>query len=450
LTLVLTEFPPRIGGMQTHAIYLARRLASRGYPLEVLTYRSASDTADAVRAVDAALPFPVKRVLTRLGHHRNLDLIADEARAFGADLVYTSTVFYGALSERLGLPVVARSVGNDVLRPWIAWPLRFGSRLVSQPWVEAHLYRFFRRLDYPEWVEAMWRERRRRVMVESARAIDCILANSDFTAELLTDVGVSDTRVSVLTGGVSAGRFAEATSAGRVREQHGIDAEAKVLLTACRMVRKKGVDFLIDRMGAIVEACPSAHLLLVGDGRHYRRFRRAAEGSPVSHRITFAGKVDHRRIDEYYAAADVFVLASRVQVDPLTGLRDAETMGRVLCEANAASLPVIAARSGGIPSVIEHGVNGLLFEPDDEESLLAQLRALLSSESLRQGLVERGRLRASQEFDWAHIVSEHERCFEELLDDVRQDSRAADPAVSGPMRVVLDPSQEREVPGPRG
>jgi len=440
LTLVLTEFPPRIGGMQTHAIYLARRLAHRGYPLEVLTYRSASDTAGAVRSFDEELPFPVKRVLTRLGHHRNLDLIAQEARSFGSDLIYTSTVFYGALSERLGLPVVARSVGNDVLRPWIAWPLRFGSRLVSQPWVEAHLYQFFRRLDYPEWVEAMWRQRRRRVMIESAQAIDCILANSDFTAGLLCDVGVTGERISVLTGGVSASRFAACTGSGGVREQHGIDADATVLLTACRMVKKKGVDFLIDQMEAVVDAFPSAHLLLVGGGRHYRRFRRAARQTAVSDRITFAGNIDHRQIHEYYAAADVFVLASRVQVDPLTGLRDAETMGRVLCEANAAGLPVIAARSGGIPSVIEHGVNGLLFEPDDVESLLTQLRALLSSDDLREGLVEQGRLRASATFDWSHIVREHERCFEELLDDVQEHSGADDSALSGQVRVVLDSS----------
>ena len=51
-------------------------------------------------------------------------------------------------------------------------------------------------------------------------------------------------------------------------------------------------------------------------------------------------------------------------------------MGRVLCEANAAGIPVLASRSGGIPSVVTHEDNGLLFDSDDAADFLEQFRAV--------------------------------------------------------------------------
>lgn len=420
ILLVLTEFPPRIGGMQTHAIYLAQALAQRGYPVEVLTYRAvkAADESEA-EAFDAAQPFPIHRILSRLGHHRNLDLLEQRARSFRAELVYCSTIFYGELSARLGIPVVSRSVGNDVLRPWIAWPLPLGSRIVSTPWFEDRLYRFFRKLDYPEPIEAMWRARRRALMEDSARRQTRILANSDFTRGLLEEIGVEEQRVEVLTGGVAADLFSAISPNPELLERHGIPPGRFLMLTACRMVRKKGVDFLIDRMEELVARMPDAHLMLVGSGRHAKRFRKAAASSSVADHVTFAGRVPHHEIQAYYAVADVFVLASRVQVDPATGLRDAETMGRVLCEANAAGVPIVAARSGGIPSVIEDGVNGLLFAPDDMASLAAALEKLRADPALRARLVANGREKAESKFDWSVIIREHERCFEEVLTDVQ-------------------------------
>ena len=127
------------------------------------------------------------------------------------------------------------------------------------------------------------------------------------------------------------------------------------------------------------------------------------------------GKVPQRDVQRCFAAADYFVLASRVTTSRVSGLQDAETMGRVLCEANAAGLPVLASRSGGIPSVVTHEDNGLLFESDDAVDFLAQFQRLHTDASLRDRLVQRGRERAEHEFAWPLLVAAHQRCFEEVL-----------------------------------
>ncbi len=308
-------------------------------------------------------------------------------------------------------------------------------------------------------------------MIASARRLTHIFANSSFTAGLLRDIGVQTERIEVLSGGVESARFSKAVKAGpesltlhavdmpeevargivspgvvqeiqdcapsesrsagvlseevkpsvlghcptALRAALKIPPERFVLLTACRMVRKKGVDFLLDNMEALVARMPDAHLILVGSGRHEKRFRRQAARSGASAHITFTGRVPHDQIESYYRAADLFVLASRIQVDPRTGLMDAATMGRVLCEANAAGLPVVAARSGGIPSVIQDRNNGLLFEPDNFESLCEALEVCRAQPTLVEHMIARGVEKARECFDWSVIVDEHERRFQEIL-----------------------------------
>jgi phosphatidyl-myo-inositol dimannoside synthase len=91
-------------------------------------------------------------------------------------------------------------------------------------------------------------------------------------------------------------------------------------------------------------------------------------------------------------------------VHPRTGLRDVETMGRVLCEANAAGLPVIGSETGGIPSVVTHGYNGLLFEPGNAEALAQQMLFLANTPRAAERLGANGLERARREFDWSVVL----------------------------------------------
>jgi glycosyltransferase involved in cell wall biosynthesis len=252
-------------------------------------------------------------------------------------------------------------------------------------------------------------------MARSARCYQRIFANSQFTEGLLRGVGVASERLDLLVGGVDNARFEAIVPDRSLRERWAIPEDRVLLVTVCRLVRKKGVDFLIGAMPTLFERFPKLHLLVVGSGRQRNKLRRQAARSSAAERITFAGRVEHDDIESAYAAADAFVLASRVQVDRVTGLRDAETMGRVLCEANAAGLPVIAARSGGIPSVVTHGENGLLFEPDDVESLATQLRRVIDEPEFMSDLTRRGRELASTKFDWSFVVEAHEERFAQCL-----------------------------------
>lgn len=283
LLLVLTELPPGFGGMQTHAVHLCRHLQRQGYPFLVATYREAPAEP---------LAFPVARCLSRISWRDNLRRLAHLIRDFRADLVYSSTVFYGALRETTGVPVICRSAGNDVLRPWIAWPFRFLSRLLRTPIVEDRLYARFRRLAWPERLERILLAQRQAAMRHAALHHARVLANSAYTAGLLEAIGLAPAQIRVLAGGVDARRFFPAVvDRPRLRRALDLPEQRYLLMTACRLVPKKGVELLL----AAVDRLPRVHLIVVGDGPSRPRYEALAASMGLVDRVTFTGRIPQDR-----------------------------------------------------------------------------------------------------------------------------------------------------------
>ena len=411
--------------MQTHAEFLAQALHDAGHAICVYTYRCDDPmlAADA-NAFDRRAAYPVRRVLSRLGFWANHRLLVQALQQSRVALIYASNVYYGLLGAELGVPVVCRSAGNDVQRPWIAYPYRLGSRVVSHPALERRLHHWYRRWNAPEWLEAAFRRQRHALVQRSARANRTILANSAYTRQLLNQVGVNQQQVRVLSGGVDTQRFAPcAATRQALRREWGVSPDTPVLLTVCRLVAKKGIDFLLARVPALQRIAPHLRVIVVGDGKERRRCEELVAGAGLSEVVRLVGKIPQPEVQRCFAAADYFVLASRVTTNRVSGLQDAETMGRVLCEANAAGLPVLASRSGGIPSVITHDDNGLLFDSDDADDFLGQFERLHRDADLRRRLVQRGRERAEHEFAWPHLVSAHQQCFDEVLGEESDERR---------------------------
>ena len=416
LLLILPEFPPSFGGMQTHALALAEEMQRRNHDVLVVAYQTVSgkDQLECEQC-DAELEFPIERVLSRLGHFANIRKLHKLIEQFQPELIYSSTVFYGRAGQRFGVPVVCRSPGNDVLRPWIAWPYRPFANLMSQPWFETGVFRVFKRMDYPRFLHRLCHQHRRELVNKAAQSANSVLANSEFSAGFLRQAGVEGSKIRVVPGGVDVERFS-LTKSNLVSSDYSIPKDTFVVLTACRLVHKKGVDFLIQSIPAIQEKIPEVHLVIVGDGPKRAKYRRMISRLGLQNEVTMTGAVPQQDIQNWMAEANVFVLASRIVADGKTDNCDAETMGRVLCEANACGIPVVAANSGGIPSVVAHGENGLLFETDHQAGLVEAIQQIHSNDQLRQELIANGLKRAREEFDWSVIADIHDQEFRRQIE----------------------------------
>ena len=131
----------------------------------------------------------------------------------------------------------------------------------------------------------------------------------------------------------------------------------------------------VERFAAL-RGMEGVHVAIVGDGPSDERVRRSLRGVPT----TYLGRLSGSELADAYAAFDVFVH---------TGTE--ETFGQTLQEAHASGLPVVAPASGGPLDLIEHGVNGYLFDPHSASDFRMHVGALVGDRTMRGRMGEAGR-----------------------------------------------------------
>lgn len=114
--------------------------------------------------------------------------------------------------------------------------------------------------------------------------------------------------------------------------------------------------------------------------------------------IRYVGYIS--RVEDVYHTSDIVVVPSRWQ----------EPLGLISLEAGVCGKPVVATRTGGIPEVIDDGMNGFLVEPGDIDGLAERVMRLMSDPALRRRMGEAGRVRVERDFTFRPI-----REFESLL-----------------------------------
>jgi glycosyltransferase involved in cell wall biosynthesis len=173
-------------------------------------------------------------------------------------------------------------------------------------------------------------------------------------------------RVELWPGGVNTDQFHPSRRSAAMRTRlSGGHPDSSLLLYAGRLSAEKG----IERLLPILRAVPQARLALVGGGPHRSALEKHFAGLPVH----MAGFLHGDELAQAFASCDVFVMPS-----------ETETLGLVVLEAMVSAVPVVAARAGGIPDMIEDGVNGFLF--DREAQAAAIVQRLVSDRTEREAI----------------------------------------------------------------
>jgi len=235
---------------------------------------------------------------------------------------------------------------------------------------------------------------------------ETVIAISEAVAEQFR---IARPRVRVVYNGIDVTGFArrvDAADAAAVREKLGAPPGAGLIVNVGQLSRWKGQDVFLRVAGALAKERQDLRFAVVGDpmfGENgYGAFlRKLAADLGVSSRVTFAGAVED--VSEVFAAADIML---HTPVEP-------EPFGRVIVEAMAAGVPVVAARCGGIPEIVNDGVDGVLFPPRDVGAAAAAVRKLVDDSRRTEELAEAGRRRA-KDFDIYRTVGTVEEIYEEF------------------------------------
>ena len=145
--------------------------------------------------------------------------------------------------------------------------------------------------------------------------------------------------------------------------------------------RYKGHDALLDIWPRLLSRHPHAVLAVAGDGDDRPRLEERAAALGVRGAVRFLGRVDDQQLDELYRSCRLFVMPSRD-----------EGFGLVFLEAMRAGKPCIGVR-GAASEIIEHGVTGLIVDPDGRPDLMAALERLYSEPDTCEQFGAAGRAR---------------------------------------------------------
>ncbi|GBE09785.1 GDP-mannose-dependent alpha-(1-6)-phosphatidylinositol monomannoside mannosyltransferase [bacterium BMS3Bbin12] len=201
---------------------------------------------------------------------------------------------------------------------------------------------------------------------------EAVVTNSTYTAGLIAGFGVPEAHIRVIDPVVDLHTFQPQAPSPALRERYAL-GDGPVLLTVCRLVRRKGVDLVIEALARLVPAYPGLRYLVVGAGPERRNLEALARRHGVAERVIFAGSVPEKELPAHYHLASVFVMPSRYLGDEAS----VEGLGLVYLEAMASGLPVVAGRSGGVPDIVHDGENGILVAPDSVTDLARALDTLL-------------------------------------------------------------------------
>lgn len=273
-------------------------------------------------------------LVRRLQRQSDFDLI-------DAHFVYPDGAAAVLLGRWLGKPVVVSARGTDIND--------FPQYRVPRAWIK-------------------WVTRQAAAMITVSAALRAALLQLEVRPE----------RVTVLRNGVDLDLFVPRDRAALGRE---LELRSPMMLSVGHLIPDKGHQLVIEALAQLTDV----HLVIAGDGPMRGALESLARRLGVAERISWAGVVSQEQLARYYAAADVTVLASRL-----------EGMPNVLLESIACGTPVIASDVGGNGEIVTGPVPGVLMADRDARSIAAAYRQLAAQPRDRDHVRKH-----AEKFGWA-------------------------------------------------
>ena len=211
-----------------------------------------------------------------------------------------------------------------------------------------------------------------------------VTACSDDLRQRALSLGAAADTIETLPYGIDAQRFRpDPMARAAVRQELGL-GDAPLVVSAGRLVRKKGFDVLIEAAGRLAPRMPSLRVAIAGDGDLREELKRRA--APYGPSVRLLGTQSQDDIARLVAAADVVAVPS---IHDEAG--NVDGLPNFALEALASATPVVATTAGGLASVIDDGRTGRLVAERDAEALAEAIGWCLAqpSEAARLGLAAR-------------------------------------------------------------
>jgi GT2 family glycosyltransferase len=373
-----------VGGPSIQAITLSRLLDEHGYETLLVRGRegaregSMDSLAEQLGVVPVELPTLKRRI--GIGDLVSLAFLVQQIRSWRPQILHTHAAKAGALGRMAALLALGR-------RPPVIVHTFHGHVLTGY---------------FPPLISAAFTAIERVL----ARYTTCLIAVSDEVRAELVRLGVAPPeRIIVLPLGFDFSRF-DATAEERrdrreaFRREIGVPIGVGLVTIVARLEPIKRVDRFL-RVATHVQSSPETWFLVVGDGALREGLQNSSEAAKLGDRLVWAGLRED--MPDVYFGTDVLVVTS-----------DNEGTNVSAIEAQAAGVPVVSTRVGGMPSVVSADT-GLLVDPEDEDGFARALEQVLLDPELGKTLGRNAVERTRSQFSLARLVRDIDALYRRLV-----------------------------------
>lgn len=305
----------------------------------------------------------VAPILMATGVLRTVQKIFDVGHSFDlidSYYVYPDGVAAAMIAARLKVPFVMTALGSDInvlpkyyfARKWIEWA--------------------------------------------AGRAAHITTVSAALTEELKR-LGIPETKVTTIRHGVDGAVFRPVKDRQLLRRKLGMTKTT--LLSVGNLVEAKGHGLCVDAVSRLDDVA----LYIIGQGKEESPLRQQIASLQLDERVKLIGHLHQKELAEYYAAADVVLLAS-----------SREGIPNVLLESMSCGTPVIATNVGGVAEIVTSRNAGLLIEDRSAEAVRCAVNELLRNPPSRDETVA-----VARNFDWESTTTEHLEVFADVMSTLR-------------------------------
>lgn len=194
-------------------------------------------------------------------------------------------------------------------------------------------------------------------------------------------------------------------NACEIRESISIEEKKNLIIFAGTINDNKAPDLLLKAWSKLIDKYPDWRIVFLGSG-NITYYQQMAEKLKVSDKIEFTGYIVGERKERFFREASILCMCSYMEGFPMTVL-----------EAWSHSIAVVTTPVGGLPDVIEEGINCLTFPYGDSEALAQQLDRLIVDRTLRRQIAQEGYKLAENQFSIYAVNKKLDDIYQQLLNN---------------------------------
>jgi glycosyltransferase involved in cell wall biosynthesis len=250
-----------------------------------------------------------------------------------------------------------------------------------------------RRVDNPE---LSW------VARAKYRLYDRVITISNGISKVLMSEGVPAKKIVCIPSAVDGRRYELECAKGWFCREFGLDPDNNVIGVIAQFIPRKGHHYLIEAAPEILSRYPDTQFLFFGQGPLQSKLQQLCKKHNIADKVHFPGF--RNNLEHILPCLDVVVHPATM-----------EGLGVSLLQAAAAGVPIVASRVGGIPEVVQDGVNGYLVEAGSVKEIVHGVCEFLRHPDKAKCFGEAGRDMVRSRFSIGAMVSGNLRVYRELL-----------------------------------